>query len=1368
MRLTVQIADGSRRVDLDVQVREGATLGDLLDVWPAGARALPENTPDAGMPGEPGDGIQARVDEIVLPRTALLGHPPLLQGTVVTLARTRAGQAEPGQPGLGHGSPRALGLPSARRAALLGLQVVGGPDVGALHDLPPGRHLIGRDVDCPLHVTDPAMSRRHALIHVTSDSVTVRDLGSTNGSWLDGRPLTAAAGLMTEGTRLRLGETTVVLAKPELPSATIRGDGQGYLVVSRAPRQPPWQPGPPITFPEKPGEDQRRRIPWAAVLLPLVFSGVLAFVTKSATMLMFGLMSPLVLVGSWWADRRTGRRTSAADRVRYAAALTAAHRALDEAVAAESRARKTADPGPAWLAEVARHRLAALWDRTGPGSLLVRVGVGSMAADVSAPGWPHEPLLQDVPVTVDLVGCTGVAGPRDAALGSLRAIVGGLAVRHSPARVAIRLDPEAPQSDWGWLTLLPHYLPGWPESTSATETATALAAAAPDRDVVVITEDAERVAPSERVHVLAIADRVTALPPDTTTVLDLSGSSPTLTRPSGGPVKQLTVDTVNARWAGQLAQWLRPLRDAASSAAHGGIPESVGLLSLLGLPRTDQHLDVASAWTQRPRTTSFPIGMGAAGPVWLDLVRDGPHGLVGGTTGSGKSELLVSVVAGLAAGNRPDELSFVLVDYKGGAAFGVCRDLPHVVGLVTDLDPQLTERALISLDAELKRRERVFAARGVGDLAAYQRIRGVDDERVGRIVIVVDEFRSLAEELPDFVDGLVRVASVGRSLGVHLLVATQRPGGVVTPDMRTNLGLRVALRVRDAVDSLDVLESPVAAKIGEHTPGRAFVSSSATGLTEVQSPLATGPATIAETPAVTVLSINGVGLPRPGHLAGRSELDELVAATSRATAELGIRPPDSPWLAPLPALLTLDALPPSTPPVVGRCDEPALQRQRDWTWDPFGEGNLGIVGGPRSGRTSTLQTICAALARAYSPDELHVYAVHTGALLGIDDLPHLGASVPVSDLPRLARLLAELTKPTSPTRAPRILLVDDWERVIESLERARSATTADQLLALARTGADARLTLAVSGGRGLLSGQVASSLTRRIVLLPADQVDLTLLGVPSSSVPANPPPGRAIDATSHLEVQLAALLPDPTPTRRAEALVELGQRSAAGHDGSAVPIPVLPHRISRAEAPEPVAALPECLPVATDGIRVVGFRPGSGERRIAALGSRGSGRTTALATVAAALLDQDRTVAVIRGAPGPHPTIWPESSHVLTIDDVEELIKLRQARSDLALIIDDAARLTGTEIEPVVREILRLVDEDAGVIAVGGTPSQVGESYRSVLAEIAGGGVGLLLGALNYGEEQALGVRRPIVTEDIPGRGYLVRRAAATAVHVFS
>src|SRR5699024_5746788 len=216
-----------------------------------------------------------------------------------------------------------------------------------------------------------------------------------------------------------------------------------------------------------------------------------------------------------------------------------------------------------------------------------------------------------------------------------------------------------------------------------------------------------------------------------------------------------------------------------------------------------------------------PLGASAHGPVWLDLAEHGPHALVAGTTGSGKSELLLAWILGLAHRASPADTQFVLFDYKGGATFTPLRTLAHVVGVLTDLDESATARALASLQAELRARERALAAVGAHD-RAEQRRRSSGADRLGRLLVVVDEFRVMADTHPEQLDALVRLAAQGRSLGIHLVLATQRPGGAITPDMRANLTVRLCLRVLEETDSLDMLGDSSAARL-PRLPGRAVL-----------------------------------------------------------------------------------------------------------------------------------------------------------------------------------------------------------------------------------------------------------------------------------------------------------------------------------------------------------------------------------------------------------------------------------------------------------------------------------------------------------------------------------------------------------------
>src|SRR5207249_3739378 len=291
-----------------------------------------------------------------------------------------------------------------------------------------------------------------------------------------------------------------------------------------------------------------------------------------------------------------------------------------------------------------------------------------------------------------------------------------------------------------------------------------------------------------------------------------------------------------------------------------------------------------------------------------------------------------------------------LIDYKGGSAFKDCARLPHTVGMVSDLDGHLTVRALDSLGAELKRREEMLLHAGAKDIEDYwdtKRLRPeLNLQPMPRLVLIIDEFAAMVAELPDFVNGLIDIARRGRSLGVHLILATQRPAGVVSADIRANTNLRIALRVTSSDESADVIDAPDSAYIAKTTPGRCYVRSGASNLVAVQSAR--------------------IGGRQPG--------------TGPVTASAQVMP--VPWRGLGRAPLTLDF--PSA-------------------------GHTVVAGAARSGRSSLLRTLAGAVASHTSPADVHIYGIDcgAGALLPVSELPHCGAVVAREQTDRVERLLSK-------------------------------------------------------------------------------------------------------------------------------------------------------------------------------------------------------------------------------------------------------------------------------------------------------------------------------------------------------------------------
>ena len=612
---------------------------------------------------------------------------------------------------------------------------------------------------------------------------------------------------------------------------------------------------------------------------------------------------------------------------------------------------------------------------------------------------------------------------------------------------------------------------------------------------------------------------------------------------------EVLADQVSVAWADRVARAMAPVRDVSRDDANAMIPSVARLLDLIGMPDPSPD-DVAGLWNRFGRTTSAAIGVGADGPFGIDLRSDGPHGLIAGTTGAGKSELLQTLIASLAVVNRPDSMTFVLIDYKGGSAFKDCARLPHTVGMVSDLDGHLTERALASLSAELKRREEILLHAGAKDIEDYWDARRASPglPPLPRLMLVIDEFASLVSELPDFVTGLVGIAQRGRSLGVHLILATQRPAGVVSADIRANTNLRIALRVTDVEESADVIDSRDAAFIAKSTPGRCYVRSGATAPVAVQSARIGGrrPGAGPAEETARVIPVPWAGLGRPLPQAGAAAADDesmvtdlsvLVDAIAGAAAKAGLPEQPSPWLPPLPETITLDDLPrvPAAADEVplipyGLTDLPARQSREPLALDLSRGGHLVIAGAARSGRSTALRTMAGSVAAHTSPADVHIYAIDcgTGAMLPLTELPHCGAVVTRDQTDRVERLLGKLrgeitrrqqllaaggfaglaeqrASAAGQHRLPwMLLLLDWWEGYFAAFEQYDYGRLIDTLLQTLREGAAVGLRAVISTDRSALVGQAEHGV-RPADAAAADRPVRRHAGGPQGTQHAHPP-----------------------------------------------------------------------------------------------------------------------------------------------------------------------------------------------------------------------------------------------------------------------
>ena len=1265
-----------------------------------------------------------------------------------------------------------------RPAPAVRLDVTAGPDAGRFIELAPGRWVIGRGGQA-VSLSDPLVSREHLEVIVDVDgTVHVGDLASANGTWLCDEPIPAhQPRRWPAGAVVRVGATWLVHGRHSAPAATAAA-GDGSVIVNRPPRLGPVAASPTIVFPPAPAPATTGRLPLLASTAPLLAGVVLAMVMHRWEFLAFAVMSPLVVLGQALADRWSARRTNRRARAEHAAATAQAEAELTVALAAERQARHDRAPDLAALAHAAIDQTALIWHRGGGDgdALSLRLGLGDLPSGLCIDGAREQPVLADVPVCIDLLDTRvlGVSGDDAAALA--RSLVVQAATLLGPADLEVSVLAPGRAVRWAWARWLPHAtLATTPAQARTLAVTRSPGDASRLRLVVVDGADVDLVdtlVGSEADSVICLANTPESLPAACAAVVTTAPGSATLRRVDADEVT-FVADTIADVVAERVGRALCSLRDGRTAAT--ALPRVIAWSQLheVSLGTNDTAQSLLRRWRSGP-TTTVCLGISADGPYVVDLSADGPHLLVAGTTGSGKSELLQSLVASLVAGNSPADLNLLLVDFKGGAAFGPCAALPHTVGVLTDLDPATTSRAIDSLTAELRRRERLLADAGAADLDSWRAsvlLKGGGSEQLPRLVIVVDEYATLAEELPDFVSGLIGIAQRGRSLGVHLVLATQRPEGAVSADIRANTRLRICLAVAREAESRDVLDSPRALDISRTTPGRALVRTGAHELVEVQTARVAGPARTHTGRDDPLGGVELVPLDRWGQdddhepvTDAPTELDLLVAAADAAATLGGVRPASPPWLPPLPAHLALAELPAVTPDAVavGLVDQPDRQRQPALAISVDDAEPWLIAGGGSSGRTCAVLTIATALAAALGPDEQHIYAIgHGRGLAGLTRLAHTGAVVDVRETDRVEQVLTFLTgevdrrTTVAETGSPRLLLVvDGWDSLSATTSEVDGGRCQDLLLRLLTHGPAAGLRVVLTSDRSGLTGRLSATVRHRLCLRLPDAADYALLGLPARRVPTSMPPGRAIRAEDAALVQLAVADDDTVGRARSWPKPVHSPRK----------FEPLPTRVPL-HALRPAAGRLIVGVGGDDGSAVLVDPDDAGGAFLVA-GPPRSGRSTALVSIAAQL--QARSPVALCARPGP----LRQRRDLAVIADATDAVRSREVLHSLApngaLLIDDVDLLDDPGVLDDIEVVMRRLRDGGGLVVLAGTTDAMVASFRGPVAQARRGRTGLLLrpDGAHDGELLGLRLRRRPGHSDPPGRGVLALHGRAVPVQV--
>ncbi len=1312
--------------------------------------------------------------------------------------------------------------------------VVNGPGTGSLVTVDSGMTVsIGRAPGNDLAIENTTVSQRHARIHFDeAGGIELEDLGSHNGTWLEGRSLTSRTSIEV-GQLVRVGSSMVRIQEVDEGERIIgmskgQADHTGRVLLNRPPR-PPIPPGPPTI--SLPAAIESRPGPTLAVftlLAPLLFAGVMVVALGSWRYAVFGLLSPAMALGNWLSGRRRVGRERKNDGRIHADAIARLQSDLEGAERAERQRRRSLGPDILELRRRITLPTRQLWERRSASAdaLTVRLGIGDSPWDLQTDTVPataevedilkKSSALDEIELVVDLrEGPVGLVGDTEVASAALRGLLIQLATDHGPAdvRIAILTRPDHVDG-WSWVQWLPHATAGGGLTHlliggSAMEFVSGLAPSTESRrdrgdsaTWVLVVDDPELIhvrsspvrralAAGENVVGLVIAETEDALPASITNVVRIEDADGvfSLHSPSTPTIGSSGVlGLLSERAANDLARSLARFEDPEELHIDGSLPGFVSAQDLFG-PDLGAAA-VRSRWmvNDDDHKLATAIGIASNGPLELDLVADGPHALIAGTTGAGKSELLRTLVVGLAVNHGPEQVVFVLIDYKGGSAFDRCGELPHVVGVVTDLDEHLAERALQSLEAELRYREEKLRLAGAENIDVY-RAAGEQHGSVPRLIVVIDEFATLRNELPGFVDSLVAIAQRGRSLGMHLVLATQRPSGSVDANIRANTNLRIALRVQSSGDSTDVIDSSSAANISRTLPGRAFVRRGEGDLVAVQTGFVSGPAGVSGPPVLVQRphfgggqvshSAAGASAAQPRRAASDvkgsqapSELDGLISAVVDAAA--GRPAVRRPWLDELPSALSPRDLE-NAAIVAGEDegiafaigDDPANQRRVKRCWNPE-DGHLAAVGIRGTGVTTTIRSVVAALGVIDLGRDVWVFAVDSagGELSGIEAWPHVACCLGATERERHLRLLFYLdtelerrrrSTPGDVQAMPLLVVaIDGVAAFMEAIDASPGSSNADTVARLGRDGPAVGMSLVVGAERlADVPRALRGQLRRHVLFEQADVNDFAVLGTRSKNLPQFVP-GRAVLGPDGMVSQIVdwatGLRPDQIVLDRPPPVIEALEKR----------IDVA--RLSAASV-EPTLSIPIGVLETTRTQAVLSLRRGE---HATIAGPSGSGRTNALRLVAAQLRHAAPELVIVGVTSHDDASLLDSSALDAggSLTEIEHV--LRMANDDdrrWMILVDDADRIE-VDDGPLVDLARAAPIHVTMIVALRSSAGR--SSYSHWTRPVRSSGVGLLLMPEATVDGELLGARLPgrDQLESVPGRGYLVSAGRADALQL--
>ncbi|RDW16461.1 type VII secretion protein EssC [Oceanobacillus arenosus] len=785
--------------------------------------------------------------------------------------------------------------------------------------------------------------------------------------------------------------------------------------------------------------------------------------------------------------------------------------------------------------------------------------------------------IEEVPVVTSLMkGPVGYIGQRKLVLEQLQLLIMQLSLFHSYHDVQfITVFPEEEKEEWQWMRWLPHAsvrdvnVRGFVyHERSRDQVLHSLYQLLKERKqvldentnkhektyfsphyIVFITDEKLILDhtimeffnedPSEMgVSLIFVQDVMHALPEHVKTVIDIRDSNDGKIILEEGELvnKEFTPDHFPEGFNKEvISRALAPINHLQN--LKNSIPESVTFLEMYGVEKVEE-LAISERWNVNETYKSLAVPLGLRGKediVQLNLHEKahGPHGLVAGTTGSGKSEIIQSYILSLAVNFHPYEVAFLLIDYKGGGMANLFKNMPHLLGTITNLDRAQSMRALASIKAELQKRQRLFGEHNVNHINQYQKLykQGKAKEAMPHLFLISDEFAELKSEQPDFMKELVSTARIGRSLGIHLILATQKPSGVVDDQIWSNSKFKLALKVQNAGDSNEILKTPDAAEIT--LAGRAYLQVGNNEIYELFQSAWSGADYVPdkedqEYVDTTIYAINDLGQYDilTEDLSGLehkevvektpTELDAVIDYIADYTEKQQIEPLARPWLPPLPERIFAQDLHPVSfkeawhepkkplRATIGLLDQPELQAQTPLTLDLSKDGHIAVFSSPGYGKSTFLQTVVMDLVRQHNPEHLHVYLLDfgTNGLLPLKNIPHVADTILVDEVEKVGKLIRLLSNKIKERKQKLskygVANIEMYEKasgemvpniciVIDNFDSVRDTDFSEEfeklMTQIAREGSSIGLHLAISAGRqGAMRMPLLSNIKTQIAL----------------------------------------------------------------------------------------------------------------------------------------------------------------------------------------------------------------------------------------------------------------------------------------------